>query len=380
MVKENEIERNYIYLKQLGAGYHGEVWEAKNTITGEIVAIKIYKNKEKSTQYLKYEENALKYLLTKSKLCKDWAVCYKDAWIDKDKTVLVMEYIDGITVDGLISEKSVFTRRHIFNLLYDLVLGLDKLHKAGITHQDIKEENIKYDYKIKKYRYIDWGAGCIKSYCNTSNIFIRLIYGNICEKPCGYRGAPHISPPEIYLNFLKTGQVYQPQTFNDTRAHDIWSLGVVLYDWFIFGSNNPDKIRHFNNLFKEYYKVGDKYKYLSQYTIKDLHEKIDKTSLTPFIKKVLKSLLDTKNRRLQNWDYLVKQVSRLANGQCNSNEIVVFNSFDNRNYCMTIKELKIYLSKPKKLIEKKSDSLTFVNPYNPNEIITIKERRIISKV
>jgi serine/threonine protein kinase len=375
MVRENDIETTekgiqYKYLKLLGEGTFGQAWKAKNTTTGEFVVIKVYKNRSDVRKILNIEKNALKYLTSKSNLCKEWAVCYKDAFNIKGIPRLVMEFINGSSLTDIISNNSLHKRQLDLQLL-DLIIGLNELHKAGITHQDIKEDNIMWDNDNGKYIFLDWGGGCVRNkYCNKSGLS-KLFYGNICDKPCGYVGTRYATPPEM-LN----KSVFQDHSFIDTKAHDIWSIGVVLYDWYVFGGNNPTKKQPFDVSYLAEYEIGDtENRYLSKYPINELHEKIEKLKITPFVKTILKMLLDTKEKRLDNWNTVVelvtntplteatKEVDELKRQQlinlneinrkkqealrlkpCGTEEVAIFNTENGKNYCITYDELKEYLN------------------------------------
>jgi serine/threonine protein kinase len=226
---KTEISRlgSYTYEKYLGHGAYGETWKAlfkpNNGQSEYNVAIKVYKNSdslEDVKEDLEYEVGSLK-ALTESGVCKEWAVCYIDSFLIKNKFPrLVMEYINGEPLDVLISKITLKKRLKSIGLIHDLVIGLNVLHNAGIAHQDIKEANIMLDRETNRYKFIDWGNGCVKSvYCNAK--------ANICIEPCGYRGTLYTAPPELPVD-----AVYMNLTFNENVAHDIWSIGVVLYNWY----------------------------------------------------------------------------------------------------------------------------------------------------
>jgi len=278
----------------LGEGTFGETWKAVNLNTGEFVAIKAYKDKDDMMYTINKfveEYTALEDLTKVSKLCTDYAICYKDHYYFNRMPRLVMELVNGNSLTKVISNSDLDVRRKDFSLLHDLVLGLDELHKVGlITHQDIKEDNIMFDNKANKFKFIDWGAGCLKSkYCDVRDY---------CYEPCGYIGTEYTTPPEIYNNYIITNNIYDRQTFDETRAHDIWSIGVVLYDWFMFEG-------------KSWYNQYIKYhhgKYLSTMPIKIIHNVIDSFGLPDVVSNILKLMLNKKEIRLDNWDNIVNMV------------------------------------------------------------------------
>jgi serine/threonine protein kinase len=430
MVKENDIETTdkgiqYKYLKLLGQGTFGQAWKAENTTSGEFVVIKVYKNMSDVREILIIEKNALEYLTSKSNLCEEFAVCYKDAYSIRNEPRLVMEFIDGSSLKNIISDKPLYDRESDFSVLKDLIIGLDQLHAVGITHQDIKEDNIMWDDDNVKYRFLDWGGGCVRDkYCKSGGLS-KLFMSDMCNNPCGFIGTTYTAPPEMVTDPIK---IQQNQNFDATKAHDIWSIGVVLYDWFTFGSNNPTKNQDFWTSFAIDFKIGTtNVKYLSQYSINELHRKINDFKLVPFITTILKMLLDTKDKRLKNWnkvvelvkdDNLFKQAKTEARDlsqlkkkhtndlilirqealrlePCGIEEVAIFKTLERKNYCITYNELNKYLNeknesgKFKNIVGYKTNnkddftSLIFISPYTktkPFDIITIEDPIVLEKI
>jgi serine/threonine protein kinase len=55
---------------------------------------------------------------------------------------LVMDYCDGIPLDTLISRDGSLTKDQVFKILYPILDGLERVHKANFLHRDIKPANI----------------------------------------------------------------------------------------------------------------------------------------------------------------------------------------------------------------------------------------------
>ena len=94
----------------------------------------------------------------------------------------------------LSEEKSAF-------FYYQLINGIEYIHKKGVCHRDLKPENLLLTEKMK-LKIIDFGL---------SNYF----KGNLLETPCG---SPCYASPEMVMGKKYNG-----------FCIDIWSSGIILY-------------------------------------------------------------------------------------------------------------------------------------------------------
>ena len=53
-----------------------------------------------------------------------------------------MEYVEGITLDILIKENKRISEKYSFDILKQILNGLDYAHKNNVIHRDIKPNNI----------------------------------------------------------------------------------------------------------------------------------------------------------------------------------------------------------------------------------------------
>jgi serine/threonine protein kinase len=206
---EGSIENGYTFLKKLGEGTYGQVWKAKDS-NGNIVAIKCFKN---DIDDMKSEYDALIDILTD---CSEYAVCYKDRYTYNNNPRLVIDYIDGNTADSIMNSSIDLNDNYLFP--YCLIKGIDVLHKLGVSHQDIKVENIMFDNNTDKFRYIDWGLACLKKYCPNKGICF--------NKQCKTSGTITTMPPELKSGFENKS------TFKETQAHDYWSIGIAILNFY----------------------------------------------------------------------------------------------------------------------------------------------------
>jgi serine/threonine protein kinase len=221
MVEKNITEKSskhtYTYIYKISAGSFGEIWYAEDETKAPVV-IKVYKNTIKDSS-IQTEINNLKYIKS---LCQDYSICYIDDYIINKQRRLVMNYINGVDLFELLKIYPLHQKETSSKIIYDLILGINKFHSIGIAHQDIKLENVMYN---GNFIYVDWGLSCLKSLCNNT-------YTDICDKPCGILGTLDLTSPEKLSYYKSTNIIYANTRFMDNILHDIWSLGILLLEWF----------------------------------------------------------------------------------------------------------------------------------------------------
>ena len=76
----------------------------------------------------------------------------------EDRQYLIQEFIDGEDLSKELKKSGVFDRQKIEELLQDLLLVLEFVHKNNIIHRDIKPENIIRRKQDGKLVLVDFGA------------------------------------------------------------------------------------------------------------------------------------------------------------------------------------------------------------------------------
>jgi eukaryotic-like serine/threonine-protein kinase len=114
----------YEILSPIGAGGMGEVWKARDTRLGRIVAIK--KVKELHSERFKQEARSIA-ALNHTNICQ---------LFDIGPDYLVLEYVDGKPLSNPLPE------REAVRLAIQIATALEAAHKKGIVHRDLKPANI----------------------------------------------------------------------------------------------------------------------------------------------------------------------------------------------------------------------------------------------
>ena len=117
---------------------------------------------------------------------------------------LVMELIDGRSLDQQLKKSGQLPIREILKVAQQTALGLQAAHQRGITHRDIKPSNLMLDRNSKRIKIADFGLA--SSLNETSFTRSGMLVGT-----------PDFASPE-QVNSLPV----------DARS-DLFSLGSVLY-------------------------------------------------------------------------------------------------------------------------------------------------------
>jgi serine/threonine protein kinase len=194
----------YQIIRELGRGASGKVYLADDPFGQRKVAIKVafpeaLKNSEDGAFYRGMFLNEASLA---GKLNHPHIVQIFDAVVEGEYSYIVMEYIEGGTLEKFCLPGSLLETREIAEIVFKSVRALAFAQSLGLTHRDLKPGNILHndgtDIKIA-----DFGASINK-------VSDRTIISNV--------GSPAYMSPE-----LVTGSAQA------SHLSDIYALGVVMY-------------------------------------------------------------------------------------------------------------------------------------------------------
>lgn len=128
----------YKILKALGDGTYGSVLRAQHHTTGEIVAIKKFKQKYRSWE----ECMKLREITSLRKLIHPNIVKLKEVIREKDELHLVFEHMESNLYEFTKGRTKMLPESKVRNVMYQIVQGLHHVHKNGYFHRDMKPENV----------------------------------------------------------------------------------------------------------------------------------------------------------------------------------------------------------------------------------------------
>jgi len=193
----------YEVIKEIGRGATSAVYQAYDPFQNRQVAIKLLfpetlvdKDHGKRYRKLFVTEASLA-----GKLSHPHIVGIYDAVAGDDATYIVMEYVDGTTLEQYTRHDRLLPVDTILDIAFKCARALDYASKQGIIHRDIKPANIllagEADIKIS-----DFGAA--------------LTLASQTTQVSGVGSPAYMSPEQVKEQAL-------------THQTDIFSLGVVMY-------------------------------------------------------------------------------------------------------------------------------------------------------
>ena len=194
----------YDFQKLIGEGSFSKVHRVKNKQTNELYALKIIsKNTLCGTEIPNYDKE-LKIL---SRVKHQSIVTLYEVFHTRSKVYLVLELATGGDLYDRLSSKGHFSEPLAKTTVTMITSGLSYLHQLGITHRDIKLENLLYKYPGDESQIVisDFGLGYINE--DSGNCVGMLT-------TCG--SAEYLAPEML------DGDVY-------SSLIDTWALGVIAY-------------------------------------------------------------------------------------------------------------------------------------------------------
>ncbi|NUN64271.1 serine/threonine protein kinase [Pseudanabaena biceps] len=188
----------YRILGLVGRGQFGKVLCARLRDTGKLVALKELEHKRFPTSKLLRE---LRFLLT---LQHAHIVACTALVHHQNYRYLVMEYCEGGTLRDLMNHTKNLSVKQCFDLINDILLGLEHAHAANIIHCDIKPENVLLKITSKGWlaKISDFGIARLSQESDSE--------GNNTGSP-GY-----MAPERFYGQF--------------SAGSDIYAVGIILYE------------------------------------------------------------------------------------------------------------------------------------------------------
>jgi serine/threonine protein kinase len=194
----------YQVIRELGKGATGKVYLCDDPFANRKVAVKVA-----FPEALKSEEDGAFYrsmFLNEASLAgkvnHPHIVQIFDAVVEGEYSYIVMEFVDGGTLEKFCQPDSLLSQRDVNEIIFKCVRALAFAQALGLTHRDIKPGNILHN-EGTDIKIADFGAAI-------NRVEDRTMIANV--------GSPAYMAPELISG-----------TTQASHLTDIYALGVVMY-------------------------------------------------------------------------------------------------------------------------------------------------------
>jgi len=256
----------------------GIVYEAYDPFVQRTVAIKVAHTSldMDAATVQKVRELFFAEVFSAGRMHHPSVVSVYDAGQENDLNYIVMEFVDGTTLQEYVSGGRTLNPKQIVDVIYQCAKGLDYVHRQGVIHRDLKPGNIMLsndgDVKIMDFSIAHVDVGF--------------------ESPdAEVHGSPMYMPPE---------QLSEEKRL--VAQSDIYSLGAVMYA--LLARKAPYKASSLESLI---YKISN----LEPQPIKELNPDVDYNIIAIVEKAIQKIIYDRYDTALEMARDLSKAVGSL---------------------------------------------------------------------
>ena len=140
IAKGQKISDRYQIIKSIGEGGMANVYLAYDTILERNVAVKVLRGDLANDE--KFVRRFQREALQASSLSHPNIVEVYDVGEDNGEYYIVMEYVEGKHLKGLLKKRGKLTIPEVVDIMIQVTSGLTVAHDSYIIHRDIKPQNI----------------------------------------------------------------------------------------------------------------------------------------------------------------------------------------------------------------------------------------------
>jgi serine/threonine protein kinase/putative intracellular protease/amidase len=217
-----EGHARYRIVGALGAGGMGTVYKAEDELMGRVVALKVV------SAHLTAKPGAVarfrREIRAAAQLKDDHIVTAYDAGEAGGSHFLVMEYVEGVSLDRLVAKKGPLPVNLACNFVRQAALGLKHAADKGMVHRDIKPQNLMVTRK-GRVKILDFGLARFASSDESDAPADRPEFGEARKQ-----ADDGVTNPNLLMgtpDYLSPEQAKNSHTV-DARS-DLYSLGCTLH-------------------------------------------------------------------------------------------------------------------------------------------------------
>lgn len=189
-----------------------------NNISSSVRCVKTGNHEKDTANYAMFDTEKQKVIKEARILAQcenlDGIVKVYDYFEENNTAYIVMEYLEGDTLQKYINNKGKINAEDAFKMFSEIMKALAELHNRNIVHRDVSPDNIKFDNKRNIWKLLDFGAARQVFFKSTKSVSVMVKHG--------------FSPEEQYRSKGKLGS-----------WSDIYSLCATIY-FCITGGEIPE--------------------------------------------------------------------------------------------------------------------------------------------
>jgi serine/threonine-protein kinase len=135
----------FVRIDRLGAGALGEVWRARDTRSGDEVALRVITEADRARA-----EELLAVARRAAAIADPHVVTVHDAGRDGDTVWVAMELVSGRSLAQVLEEEGPFSPERLVEVACQLCAGLDAGHRGGLWHRDLKPNSVMLAGEVVK--------------------------------------------------------------------------------------------------------------------------------------------------------------------------------------------------------------------------------------
>lgn len=227
--KKKQVIGKYRITGTVGRGSMGVVYKGEDPEIGRTVAIKTlrkivssqFHDPEKALERFKVEARSAGNLRHPN------IITIFDVNVDDAMPYIVMDYVEGKTLDICIKEQGSLSAQMTLRYLKQLAKALDYAHEQGVIHRDIKPSNILIDRNGILYM-LDFGIAKINDSLSKADKLVKnepvmgtpgyMSPENILNKPLDHK-TDLFSLAIVAYECLTGQRPFQGKTFNEVLAN-----------------------------------------------------------------------------------------------------------------------------------------------------------------
>lgn len=197
------IQERFLLVDRLGEGGMGTIWLAKDLRLRRAVALKELIRTRDAADMRDRRERAMREAKALAALKHPAIVSIHDVILEDGNPWIVMEYINGRSLEKILTERVRLDERTLAAYLLPVLRALSAAHRAGVVHRDVKPGNILVE-EDGSVTLVDFGIAQVDG--TSSMTAENTIMGT----------RDYLAPERIRRQ--KAG-----------LAADLWSIGVTLF-------------------------------------------------------------------------------------------------------------------------------------------------------